>query len=594
MTAKSYRLPYNEIYHCTVLQYHYAVIHLVPVTVLLYHTMQRSFSSVLSNGLAVLLLCILSFQVAESILPTGAIDVKCQDGSGCDYTLLASQASFGEWPAMKAENNEPMVPFLPPSDDPLLCLGTSTSIQQQQQSSPNFIIVSPRGQCTFEQKAFHAQKLGASGLIIYGTLASRYSLNETTIQEGNPTAADIIYPLEFHDYDCSNSRAEIPIAALSYDQYPYDSSRNDPILSGPSAKGNLCAYQNDYFEESCPSMRCLLTGNINDDHTAMEACCAWDLHIWLYKDANMTISGNTDDAKGLGGDPVTIPTFYITMAEADTLLNNLQMNQISVTMYRRYAPEYNVSSIIIWALGVFVAATAAWMSSGEYRYATKYELLNQSSETDRDTRALSQNGTHEYEKVANNNSSGALLPPDESLELGAAHAIGFIVFSAGGLLILFYFKIYSVVKCLYAFGCSGAIFQVIFYPLFHRLAMKMNFRDKVAFTTDVLEVGSVSYVQLVAMVVSYGLGGVWMYISFTRHHPDSILFFWVMQGKFNMICMKHCWKPNKNVILTLVMLVHCATLFRHYGSMHVHYVSFDDESEFNPSCGGTFNCSLLL
>jgi len=37
----------------------------------------------------------------------------------------------------------------------------------------------PRGECTFETKVYNAQLLGASGVIIYGTLGSRYSLNKT-------------------------------------------------------------------------------------------------------------------------------------------------------------------------------------------------------------------------------------------------------------------------------------------------------------------------------------------------------------------------------------------------------------------------------
>jgi signal peptide peptidase-like protein 2B len=57
----------------------------------------------------------------------------------------------------------------------------------------------------------------------------------------------------------------------------------------------------------------------------------------------------------------------------------------------------------------------------------------------------------------------------------------------------------------------------------------MGLRDRIAFTTETLELGDVSYVQLLAAIASYGLGAVWTYISFTQRHPDAILFFWVMQ-----------------------------------------------------------------
>jgi hypothetical protein len=251
--------------------------------------------------------------LAQAILATGAIDVICIDGN-CFETLFASQASFGIWPEMSPENNEPMVPTIPPSDDPLLCLGTTVSPSDAPNSK--FVIVAPRGQCTFEQKALVAQRLGASGVIIYGNLASRYSLNETQAAGNEYTTKDIVYPSEFNDYDCNKASADIPMTSLSFSQLPYDYSVNDQLLSGSASQGNLCAAQNDDFAESCPSRRCLLTGEVSDNEQTMKACCAWDLHVWLYNDVNMTAD-------------INIPTLYITMSEADGLFQYMQTNQIT-------------------------------------------------------------------------------------------------------------------------------------------------------------------------------------------------------------------------------------------------------------------------
>lgn len=162
------------------------------------------------------------------------------------------------------------------------------------------------------------------------------------------------------------------------------------------------------------------------------------------------------------------------------------------------------------------------MSSADYRHAAKYRSSQQEARNENNS---IRTGPHEYERV--DNGAQAMSNQEESLELGASDAIGFIILSSGGLLVLFFFQIYNVVKFFYAFGCAGAIFQVIFYPLFRKFGM----REKVAFTTNFLELGPVSNVQIAAGFVSYGLGAIWMYISFTQHHPDSILFFWVMQGK---------------------------------------------------------------
>lgn len=456
--------------------------------------------------------------VSDAILPSGAIDIRCTDESCPGTTLLASQASFGLWPAMNAENNDAMVPTVPPMDDPLLCLGASSMVGYSVPDS-KFALVVPRGQCTFEQKAFNAQKLGASGIIIYGTLASRYSLNSTQIaMNSNVVSKDsIIYPQKFYDYDCDKARADIPMSRLSFNNLPYDYMHNDPLLSGSTEQGSLCA-QADNFADSCQSKRCLLTGE-TDAMNNMRACCAWDLHVWLYKDDNMTA-----DATNM----VNIPAFYITMAEADELASLMQMHQVTVTLYRRYYPSYNMSSILIWALGVFVAALAAWMSASEYRDA---KLITQENPEEMQpigrgasspSRSSSRDAEQQSAPVGN-------LAHEESLELTAAHACGFIIFSTSGLLILFFFKIYKFVKIFYAFGCSGAIFQIIFYPLFRRISKRMGIQDRIAFTTHTFELGAVTYLQMLAAFVSYGLGAVWIFIAFTQRHPDTILFFWVMQ-----------------------------------------------------------------
>jgi len=421
---------------------------------------------------------------------------------------------------MTAEHNEPMIPTVPPSDDPLLCIGSSSMTDFIVPAGSKYVLVVPRGLCTFQQKAMNAQKLGASGIIIYGTLASRFSLNSTQIAMNNNavTSASVVYPQQFYDYDCDKASAEIPLTYLSLNNnLPYDAMHNDPILSGSAEQGNVCAQLNTDFVKKCPSERCLLTGESDDLGQNMMACCAWDLHVWLYKDDNVTAEVTSS---------INIPAFYITMAEADELALKMQTRQITITMYRRYYPSYNISSVVIWALGVFVAALAAWMSASEYRNAKIVTQDNPEEMQPMDSSATSSRSNSRGEEQ---DAAPIRDRQEESLELTAAHACGFILFSTSGLLILFFFKIYNVVKIFYAFGCGGAIFQIIFYPLFHRIWTRMGVRDRIAFTTDTLELGAVSYAQIMAAFVSYGLCSIWIYIAFTHNHPDGIFFFWVMQ-----------------------------------------------------------------
>ena len=458
--------------------------------------------------------CFIGLLLAEvsAVLPTAAVDVECQDGS-CQYTLLSSQASFGTWPEMTAERNEPMIPMMAPENDPLLCLGSTASDTYDFVNGKKFVLVVPRGQCTFEQKTIAAQKLGASGIIIYGTLASRYGLNTTT--------DELIYPQKYNDYDCDMAQAEIPISSLSLEK-PYDYIHNDPILSGSAAQGNLCAVQNPTFELSCPSQRCILTGELSSDGNYMKSCCAWDLFIWLYNDDSI-------DNKEVD---VSIPAFYITMSESDILLQDMQTKQIQVVMYRRYYPKYNIASFLIWGLGVFVAALASWMSASEYRNFKSSSSPIRSEALDESASARG----HGYHRVGSNSNPSSSSFNEESVELEASHACGFIVFSSIGLLVLFFFKIYNVVKVMYAFGCSGALAQVIIYPLLTRVMKRLDFVDEVAFTTACLDIGPVTILQLIANSISYGIGAVWLYMALTFLHPDENPFFWIMQDIFGA-CM---------------------------------------------------------
>jgi len=477
--------------------------------------------------LAYLSIFLLQAQKILAILPTEAIDVVIGAKS---FTLLASTAFFGTHPPMEAESNSPMYATLPPADDPLLCTNYSKSFDI---INPPRLIVVPRGNCTFQSKTATAQRLGYSGVIIYGNLASRYSLNSTS--------NEIIYPNVKDDYDCDKASALIPSSVLSFDPAPYNYAVNDPILSGPESSGNLCAKGNVDFEKMCPSMKCLLTGEERDGQgqTQMEACCAWDFHIWLYSDPNI--------------DPnlIQIPTFYITMSEADTLLNAMSSNPIealTITMYERWAPKYNLSGLLVWVLGVLVAALASYMSASEYRDGTRKELARHSEVNASETEDVGM-GPRSSSKVRNrsisppkssdSNNTGVVSQVhentafnahrQESIELTGYHALGFIVFSATGLLVIFFLKIYSFVKVMYAISCCNAMVQVIFIPLFSRIFRKLNIQDRVAFDTHICEIGIVAYSDLLATLTSYGLGTVWIIIAFMERHPSEITFFWVMQ-----------------------------------------------------------------
>ena len=179
----------------------------------------------------------------------------------------------------------------------------------------------------------------------------------------------------------------------------------------------------------CDSKACLLTGNKSSIGN-LEACCAWDLHVWLYNDP---VFGPND---------VSIPAVYITYQQGQQLLQDLKTSQISIIISSRVRASYNLSAILIWALGVFVCATAAYLSASDYRSMTdvmvkRLEARSEASEV------ISVGGVSIREQTSLTSPSNRLTmsQSEDTLELNAYHALGFIVMASSGLLILFFFKV---------------------------------------------------------------------------------------------------------------------------------------------------------
>lgn len=473
------------------------------------------------------------FVMVGGILQTEALEVHLSDAapSRSTYTILTSQAFFGSLPSMDPTSNPRMSLSKAPEDNLLLCQNHTGGSEITDSSTTTqyggTMMLVPRGTCSFETKAWHAQQLGAKGILIYGNLASRYDLNTTNKTEDYEySILDITYPLELYDFDCTNGQAHIPSAMLSLDPLPYNAQQNDPLLSGESSE-NLCMRSATDNLESCPSKACLLTGksSTTDGQATMEACCAWDLHIWLYQDNNF------DE---LLMERVVIPAAYLSMQQANQLLQDMEENEVVlVTLYTRWRPQYNPAILLIWALGVSVAALAAYLSAGDYhdyirRVLRRQERHRQGIDTTTSSRTKVNDGVER-------SASSARAPP-EDMELTAAHALGFIIMASSSLLVLFYFKIYGIVKVFYSMGCSKAVSQVVVDPFLKRLMKKFRVRNQIIWRTNTEDFGDISLRDIMAHVIGFTLGLSWLIIAFMARDPGSITFFWIMQDIFGT-CM---------------------------------------------------------
>lgn len=511
---------------------------------------------------------------AYGILPTAGIDIQPEFGE--PYSFTVSQASFGSYPSMSnpgAVGNDATNPqymlSVPPADNPYLCSNATIPSSLYE----NHVLLVPRGGCTFERKALNAQQLlSAAGIIIYGTLESRYDINETT--------QDIVFPKKYYDYDCNHGIAKVPVSEISFNPKPYNAQINDPLLSGDHA-GNLCITHSEDHLQSCPSKACLLTGETdvvqdetNMKHEFMVACCAWDLHVWLYADPSIP-----QDV------PVDIPAMYVTMEQGQTLLRDVvNSKQVLITMYARYRPSINYSVVLIWAMGVFVCAVAAYMSANDYRVATKHILArnrgydkvsttNGDADTTRAQRNDGRTRSRSPQTRSNGNSSNngdnldqlEAMPASyqtqesgESMELGAEHACGFIIMASSGLLILFFLKIYNFVKFMYAFGCSGAVTQVLTYPLVCKVMNSLNIQNRIVLRTTVMDIGHVTLHEMIALIGGYGLGMAWLFVAFMTKHPEEVTFFWVTQdimGSCMCIMFLSIIKLNSIRVASILLIV---------------------------------------
>ena len=239
--------------------------------------------------------------------------------------------------------------------------------------------------------------------MIYNTLHSRYTSidpEKEYVNNPKPDWGNIEWPKDRVDYECGTSSAlngmgmrfEVPTSKLFWNPPPINEA-SDNVLTGWVDDGNLCAihYQEnggtmDEFEKYCPSQRCFMTGrNVSEDGSMMEACCAWDLPLFM---------GDDDDDKSTTTskeEDIHIPAYFITMSDAEKLntvlldsldSSNLEsqgsINYISVVPYAKWYPNFHYSTLVLWVMAVFTVWISCYMSASEYR--TSWKVIVQALE----------------------------------------------------------------------------------------------------------------------------------------------------------------------------------------------------------------------
>jgi hypothetical protein len=392
--------------------------------------------------------------MVDAVLPTAELLLMTNSKKNMDVsaTLLVSQAFYGPTAPTQKDSttdvdNDRKRLTTPLAENALLCFDAAddTGVNQDVvDSTKGTWMVVPRGGCTYEHKTWIAQSLyKAAGVIVYNTLASRYTFNET-----DSTA--IIFPVEYHDYDCNNAKAEIPSNELNFfsnkddgtstSTSPYDWKTNDPLLAGDTVD-NLCKIHDENALRNCPSKRCLIATNKSSNDDTTTVCCAWDVLLNPYPDD--TIDKNVT---------ITIPTIFATMEQGDIILKAMAKAQgdgsVTVSVHSRWRPGYNLSAVLIVFFGVFVAGFAAFRSADDYQVGISKLWKGMKKDPTRNINSNPAsavgdgNGEDNQQQESLVTRSNSLA--DESLELEPMHAVVFLVMSSFSLFILFFFKVRSI------------------------------------------------------------------------------------------------------------------------------------------------------
>jgi len=114
------------------------------------------------------------------------------------------------------------------------------------------------------------------------------------------------------------------------------------------------------------------------------------------------------------------------------------------------------------------------------------------------------------------------------------------------------------VKIMYAFGCAGALSQVMIVPLLRFLTYRKVNIDRTFFTMKFMDIGEISYLDFIAFVTSYALGFSWMFLIFTQPNASQIPFVWIMQDLMGVsICVAFLsvLRVNNLKIATVLLVV---------------------------------------
>ncbi|KAE9013918.1 hypothetical protein PR001_g15272 [Phytophthora rubi] len=371
-----------------------------------------------------------------------------------------------------------------------------------------FVLLVDRGGCTFAEKAFYAQELGAAVLIV-----TRCSSSTTAVWNADIT----------------------DFTALSWED----------AVGVRSCTGS----------NRCSSHMCVPSGGADK-----QVCCAWDI-------PDLMGFGTTDIVtdKSLISDIVVV---RISINDGNSLKEMLttgsedEDGELMISVYERDPPTVDPAQVILWLVACATVLVGSYKGATYER--TKAQLkaaLMAADATSSDAIAQARVAYEEHDEQ---------IPEQEQLELNSWHALAFLVFGSGFLVLLFFVNVVIVVVVLFGIGSVSATFQIIWEPLMRRLPVKflhkLPLRDVLWQWEDIVVPAAWSVGDVVALLLSFGIALFWF---FTRFQSYSWVFQDIFGVCFCLVFLRTARLPNLKVATVLLVLVFMYDIFMVFISPYI-------------------------
>jgi len=117
-----------------------------------------------------------------------------------------------------------------------------------------------------------------------------------------------------------------------------------------------------------------------------------------------------------------------------------------------------------------------------------------------------------------------------SFEMTTWHVLGFVIMASLTLIILYFWKMYTLIFILYGIGCAGAISSLIFNPLVATTIPKFGDSWVEEFNKPVI-CGRNGF-SVTSQLIAYLWTAVWIWYGITHYRPETTPFFWVTLNIF--------------------------------------------------------------